>query len=503
MFLLLPYKDVTNSESSELRSLDQARFPGETLNSFFIGLSSAKMKLMKRTLLALFVTSLISNISYAEAPNYRRHIIQENGESVYVVTSRAPHLFMISRDLYGEVGSWQEIAKWNGLKAPYELSLGQHLILKRPPVLSAAQGDRLLMKSWSGMKRWDVVAGIKGAGAGTSPASVTESKTSVSADATASAATKSEIVITTRAAGVDDKATAESDETPAPVVAEVKTLVAEKTGTPVETKAATPVLPVPAPAAVELTGEPVVAKPVAKVEAAPVPVAAAHAESAATTSKIVMPSVKPSPWTFQIGAAASAFRLESKNTASSVSNTLNSDIDYGVELEAAHPLTSEIEIYFQGLIEHMDIRPSEGLEIGGESQYMMRFAIGLDRELSHHSSVHAAIAYEQLPFVTPTATGVDVEAIFIPQITAGTHLGLLSRGGFNSWFTLDGILLLPRSEGDHDVKSGEGFSVGLKFQHKLSSDFITYGVAYRYLQQNTSESENNQKAILGNLGVRF
>ncbi|MNL03629.1 hypothetical protein D3C87_1241700 [compost metagenome] len=455
------------------------------------------------------MTSLISNISYAEAPNYRRHIIQENGESVYVVTSRAPHLFMISRDLYGEVGSWQEIAKWNGLKAPYELSLGQRLVLKKPPVLSAAQGDRLLMKSWSGMKRWDVVAGIKGAGSGTSPASVTESKTSVKAEATATADAKTEIVITTRAAGVDDKATAESDEAPAPVVAEVKTLVAEKTGTPVETKAASPVLPVPAPLAVELTGEPEPVKPAAKVETESVAkaeagsVAATHAESAATTSKVAMPIVKPSPWTFQIGAAASAFRLESKNTASSVSNTLNSDIDYGVELEAAHPLTSEIEIYFQGLIEHMDIRPSEGLEIGGESQYMMRFAIGLDRELSHHSSVHAAIAYEQLPFVTPTATGVDVEAIFIPQFTAGAHLGLFSRGGFNSWFTLDGILLLPRSEGDHDVKSGEGFSVGLKFQNKLSSDFITYGVAYRYLQQNTSDSENNQKAILGNLGVRF
>jgi hypothetical protein len=492
--------------------LDQARFPSETLNSFFIGLSSAKLKVMKRTFLALFVASLVvssvSSISYAEAPNYRRHIVQENGESVYVVTSRAPHLFMISRDLYGEVGSWKEIAKWNGLKFPYELSLGQHLILKKPPILSAEQGDHLLMKSWAGMKRWDVVSGIKGTGSGTSPASVSESKTSVKADATVKADAHSEIVITSRAAGVDDKATAEPDETPAPVVAEVKTLVAEKTGVPVEVKAATPALPPPAPFAVELTGTPESKPAKVEVASAPVVVAAAattsaRAESTASTSKIAMPAVKPSPWIFQIGAAASAFRLENKNTANSVSNTLNSDIDYGVELEAAHPLTAEMEIYFQALIEHMDIRPADGLEIEGESQYMMRFAIGVERELSHHSSVHAAIAYEQLPFVTPTATGVDIEAIFIPQITAGTNLGLLSRGNFNSWFTLDGILLLPRSQDDHDVKSGEGFSVGLKFQNKLSSDFLTYGVAYRYLQQNTSDSENNQKAILGNLGVRF
>jgi hypothetical protein len=460
---------------------------------------------MKRTFFALLVTSLISIHSYAEAPNYRRHIIQENGESVYVVTARAPHLFMISRDLYGEVGSWQEIAKWNGLKNPYQVSLGQHLILKKPPILSAEQSDRLLMKSWAGLKRFDIVAGIKGAGSGTAPASVTEAKTSVKTDATAKADAHTEIVVTTRAAGVDDKATAESDE--APVVAEVKTLVAEKTGTPVEPKTVVAVLPVPVPAPVEVKKAP--ESKVAKAEVVATPAVAtasastsAHAESAMTT-KTGMPSVKPSPWTFQIAAAASAFRLESKNTASSVSNTLNSDIDYGVELEASHPLTPEIELYFQGLIEHMDIRPADGLEIGGESQYMMRFAIGLERELSHHSSIHAAIAYEQLPFITPTSTGVDVEAIYIPQFTAGANLGLLSRGNFNSWFTLDGILLLPRSQDEHDVKSGEGFSVGLKFQNKLSSDFLTYGVAYRYIQQNTSDSENNQKAILGNLGVRF
>ena len=454
--------------------------------------------------------SLISNISYAEAPNYRRHIIQENGESVYVVTSRAPHLFMISRDLYGEAISWKAIAKWNDLKAPYNLSLGQHLVLKRPPILSAEQGDRLLMRSWSNMKRPDIVAGIQGAGSGTAPASVTESTTSVKAEATATANAHSEIVITSRAAGVDDKATAEVAPTPAPVVKEVQTLVAEKTGTTEVAKPATPALPTPAPVVVAPTTaheEKVAAAPTP----APVPVvapvaapvaASAHAETTAT-SKTPLHSLKPSPWTFQVAAAASAFRLESKNTASSVSNTLNSDIDYGIELEASHPLAPEIDIFFQALIEHMDIRPSEGLEIGGESQYMMRFAIGIERELSDHSSIHAAIAYEQLPFVTPTPTGVDVEAIYIPQITAGAQLGLLNRGSFTSWFTLDGILLLPRSQDDHDVKSGEGFSVGLKFQNKLSSDFLTYGVAYRYIQQNTSDSENNQKAILGNLGVRF
>lgn len=458
------------------------------------------MKPMKRTIAALLVTSLVSTLSYAEAPSYRRHIIQENGETVYVVTSRAPHLFMISRDLYGEVGTWQDIAKWNGLKAPYDLSLGQRLVLKRPPILSAQQGDNLLMKSWAGMKRPDIVKGIKNAGSGSSPASVTEEKTTVTTEAAAVSATKSEIVVTTRKAGVDDKATAETAEPQTPVVKEVKTLVAEKVGS---TEAAKPVvvapLPVPAPATAPA---PAVHEEKAKVE-----VAAASTNSAESTavasSKNQMHKKPESAWKFQIGAAVSAFRLESKNTASNVSNTLNSDVDYGVELEAAHPLTAEMELFFQGLIEHMDIRPAEGLEIGGESQYMMRFAIGVDRELSHHSSVHAAVVYEQLPFVTPTATGVDVEAIYIPQITAGARLGLLNRGNFNSWFALDGILLLPRSQDDHDVKSGEGFSVGLKFQNKWSSDSLNYGVAYRYLQQNTSESENNQKAILGNLGIRF
>lgn len=480
--------------------MDQARFFVEILNIFFIGVSSAKLEPMKRTIAALLVTSLVSTFSYAETPSYRRHIIQENGETVYVVTSRAPHLFMISRDLYGEVGTWQEIAKWNNLKAPYDLSIGQRLVLKKPPILSAQQGDNLLMKSWAGMKRPDIVKGIRDAGSGSSPASVTETKTTVKTDAAAVAATQSEIVVTTRAAGVDDKATAETDEPQAPVVKEVKTLVAEKVGTAEVAKTET--------VKTESTKVAVAAPlPVPVAAAAPAPAvheAKVEVETASKTTTTTTHAAKPaSHWTFQIGAAVSAFRLESKNTASSVSNTLNSDIDYGVELEAAHPLSAEMEIFFQGLIEHMDIRPAEGMEIEGESQYMMRFAIGLERELSHHSSVHAAIAYEQLPFVTPTSTGVDVEAIYIPQFTAGARLGLLNRGNFNSWFTVDGILLLPRSQDEHDIKSGEGFSVGLKFQNKWSSDSLTYGVAYRYLQQNTSESENHQKAVLGNIGIRF
>ena len=114
--------------------------------------------------------------------NFSRQIITEEGQSVYIVNARAPHLFMISRDLYGDEKSWKDLAHWNHLRDPYALTPGQHLVLKREPTTTAEQGDEILMKAWAHLEKWRTWQGIAALRAhaekGPAPASVTTDEVS-------------------------------------------------------------------------------------------------------------------------------------------------------------------------------------------------------------------------------------------------------------------------------------------------------------------------------------
>ena len=50
--------------------------------------------------------------------------------NAYIVTTDTPILGAVSIRLYGTSRKWMQIAEWNGLQAPYHLSLGQKLVLK-------------------------------------------------------------------------------------------------------------------------------------------------------------------------------------------------------------------------------------------------------------------------------------------------------------------------------------------------------------------------------------
>lgn len=112
------------------------------------------------SVLVVFFSLFLPLPSFAQDSSYRRNLREENGQLIYQVNRRATHLYMISRDLYGDDKSWREIANANDLKAPYRLELGQSLRIQNPPQLSEAEGDQVLIKAWGELNRPDVVEGI-------------------------------------------------------------------------------------------------------------------------------------------------------------------------------------------------------------------------------------------------------------------------------------------------------------------------------------------------------
>ncbi len=121
------------------------------------------MKKPWQTLLPLFVIlALFSalDVGAASPSAYRRDLVRENGKLYYTVGPRAPHLFMISRDLYGDEKEWREIASANSLVAPFKLEIGQRLLVTKEPTQTEAEANRALMKAWAQVQDWDRVEGV-------------------------------------------------------------------------------------------------------------------------------------------------------------------------------------------------------------------------------------------------------------------------------------------------------------------------------------------------------
>lgn len=350
---------------------------------------------------------------------YHRDIRTVDAQTIYVVNGRAPHLYMVSRDLYGSERNWKAIAEWNSLIAPYDLRPGQQLILKKAPTISDAEADRILLKAWAAMDRWDIIKGI---------------------------------------------------------------ILAQQNGQPTA-RVDMPVLPAPPP---EAHAAP-------STEAAPViqPDEAAQATHS-----------HDGHWSFKTSAVVSYFRLEGKYNDLGVDNVLFSEVDYGIELEAAYHFSEDTELILGASVEKMDIHPAaDHTEIEGESQYLARYSLGVESELSPRITFAGHGAYEQTPFAIPTLDGTEVEAIFIPQISLGVRWGLVDSGRFNMALITDGILLMQKTHEDLELKTGGGFLVGFKFANELDRHTLTYGISYRDLRQDSADSNNTLRSYYGNIGM--
>lgn len=66
----------------------------------------------------------------------------------YVVTEETRTLCDVGIFLYGDCSAYQKIAKWNGLKPPYLIRIGQKLTLLSAPTLTPNQGQAKLLEVW-------------------------------------------------------------------------------------------------------------------------------------------------------------------------------------------------------------------------------------------------------------------------------------------------------------------------------------------------------------------
>jgi len=358
----------------------------------------------------------------AKALEFNRDIRTVDNQTIYVVNGRAPHLYMVTRDIYGNDRNWKAIAEWNSLIAPYDLRPGQQLVLKKAPTISNAEADKILLKAWAKMDRWDIIKGI---------------------------------------------------------------ILAQEQGTSPAARVEMPVLPAPpAPETHSPAPEVTPAPAVQQQESAP----AAHGHEG--------------HWKFKTSAVLSTFRLQGKYNDLDIDNSLSSELDYGIELEAAYHFSEKTELIVGASVEKMDIHPpADDTEIEGHSQYLARYSLGVETELTPRATFAGSAAYEQTPFAVPTSGGTEIEAIFIPQISLGFRWGLLDRGSFKWSLITDGILLMQTTHEDMELKTGSGFLLGFKFANEFTKHTLTYGVSYRELRQNTDESDNSLKSYFANIGM--
>ncbi|MBX3033264.1 MAG: LysM peptidoglycan-binding domain-containing protein [Bdellovibrionaceae bacterium] len=80
----------------------------------------------------------------AGTPSHR-HIEKQGDAWIYQVNARATTVYMVSRDLYGDVRHHGDIIRWNDLKPPYHLKVGQKLRIETAPKLSEEQGTDFMI----------------------------------------------------------------------------------------------------------------------------------------------------------------------------------------------------------------------------------------------------------------------------------------------------------------------------------------------------------------------
>lgn len=409
---------------------------------------------------------LLAGPAWAQTADYSRQLTHEKGHWVYTVNARAPHLYMISRDLYGNEKSWQDIAKWNHLTAPYTVNPGQNLVLEKAPTLNNKQSDDVLLNQYAHLQRWETWKGILALHSvvvvpapGPMPASVTADQTAAkSAAAVAVAAPKNASLAPAQ------------NSAPAPAVAPAA-------------------LPAPTPSTQTLAA----AEPEEKAEfSAPVSEASIKQEE----------KTKERRWEFTTAAAASMFRLDSNYSSSGIHNTLYSQVDYGVEAEAQYRLDEKRHVFLGFAVEHMDIQPTgNSAEVDGDSQNLWHFAAGFEQELTSRWALAGSFIFEQDPFSRPTPGGTSVDLIYIPQIALGAHFKAYEKGRFEAELQGQGLVLLPRTQDSYDLKTGYGGSLGLQLQNKFEKNALTYGLAYRYLRQDSTLATSSQQGGFANVGL--
>lgn len=397
---------------------------------------------------------LILSVQAAYAENtadcsWGRKVVQEKDHTVYTVTNRAPTLYMISRDLYGTTGTWYEIAQWNNIKDPFVLTKGQRLIIKKPATLSDAEGTKNLIAA---SKRFN-----------TPQKAQNLSKYLQVVDVCVPPQKKEVVAAAAVVAEPPTPSAAPAEPATAPIASKEKMPTAEETNK-------------------ELILPPSLMKPEERKQ-----LEASHDDHT---------------WGFSAAIVGSSFTLNSKVKETEANNNYKANFNFGIDLGVSRTFAEKWEISVIAGVEKILIESSDVTTVEHRNQNYYKFAINLDYEVTESFVVYLDSLYVQRPGAKPTVDGADIEAIYVPEFSLGARYSFFENEKFNTWFTAEGIYSLATKYHETELKSGYGYSVGFIGEYKADEHTtLSFAPAYRFLKQDSKDTEDKQDAFVFQFGI--
>ncbi|MBC7465985.1 MAG: LysM peptidoglycan-binding domain-containing protein [Bdellovibrio sp.] len=407
--------------------------------------------LVKFTLCGILFFS--SNLALAEGAadcSLSRKMTEENLQSIYTVTNRAPTLYMISRDLYGTTSNWYEIAQWNNLKDPFVLTKGQRLVIKKPATISEAEGTKNLIAA---SKRFN----------STQKAESLNKYLQV-VDVCAPQPKKEVVVI-------------------APVISEPPAAVAPP-AEPLAVTTAKEKMPTAEETNKELILPPSLMKPEDRKE-----LEANHDDH---------------PWGFSAAIVGSSFTLNSKVKDTGAENNYKANFNFGIDLGVTRHFAEKWELTFVAGVEKILIESADVATVEHRNQNYYKFALNLDYEVTEAFVVYLDSLYVQRPGAKPTIDGADIEAIYVPEFSLGGRYSFYENEKYKTWFMAEGIYSLATKYHETELKLGYGYSAGFIGEYKADAHTtLSFAPAYRFLKQDSKDTEDKQDAFVFQFGIAW
>jgi len=206
-------------------------------------------------------------------------------------------------------------------------------------------------------------------------------------------------------------------------------------------------------------------------------------------------------WGLRTDLLSSIFRLEDKMNSTGTGNTIYSRLNYGAEARVSYHSSERLGYSLGASLEHIDMEPAAGGPIVIEKENLIGAMAGLDLQLAEPFILYFNGHYIQRPFTRSTVSGATVDAVYIPEARLGARLRLLNWDRLQTWLVTEGMYSFSAKQGLFEVKSGHGYTAGLRFEHRLQNSVLSATGAYRFLKQDTQTSKNSQVAGLLMLGL--
>lgn len=393
--------------------------------------------------------SFVSLSSLAEEASVERQVTEENGQWIYTVNERAPTLWRVSNELYGNAKYTEEIIQWNDLKEPYKLSLGQKIILKEAPKLTATEGTVQLIVWWQEKNNEQMVKRLQ---ATLSTTEQPETTVAAAAAATAVAEVKPEGEI----AKTDITIKEQPNEKVIETQAEQKAAEAEVAA---ETKAAQE-QPTPPPA---------------------------------EKSNELM-----NAWGIEVRGGVFGTRLNTKDTY--VNNNSNGNLEsqpsFTLGADLHWRMTENYGFFVQGAWAYLIWPQSKQQSLANMERNVSLFSglAGFEWRPMENLVSRIGGGLTQKPFFSGQASfyGVQTTGVNIPQANVGVYW-YFAAAEFNWYF--------PTNYNNIEFNNGQGFAVGV--DNSFFSTGFTWRLMYEWRSQDSKYIQTTEQNLVFTLGYNF